>query len=143
MNRPAITPRVSFAGALAFVALLAVSAIATGCGNESYPNKPRPPVTLTVSVFVGEDQIAYSPRPFGAGPVRFVTTNQTGVTQKVTYSTDRDERYLTIAPHQTAMREMVLEPGYLSIDADKSAADSLEITVGETRPSAQHELDQP
>ncbi len=123
--------------------LIAAAAIASGCGNESYPNKPRPPVTITISVFVGEDQIAYSPKRFGAGPVRFVTTNQTGVKQKVTFSTDRDERYLTIEPHQSAMREMVLEPGYLSIDADKSAADTAEITVGETRPSAQHELDQP
>lgn len=143
MNRPANNAISIVVRILALAAMLAATVIAAGCGNESYPNKPRQPITLTLNVFVGEDQIAYSPTKFGAGPLRFVVTNQTGVQQKVTFSTDRDERSVSIAPNQTAKHEMVLEPGYLSIDADKSAADSVEITVGPLRPSAQHILDQP
>lgn len=124
--------------------LLAVLAVlVAGCGAESYENNPRPPVTLSLSVFVGEDEIAYSPRTFGAGPVRFIATNQTGAQQLVTFATDRDERRLEIPPHQTAKVEMDVEPGILSIDADRSAADPVEIEVGPRRPSAQQTLDQP
>lgn len=129
--------------ATALAATLLAVAVLAGCGGDGYANKPKPPITMTISALVGEDQIAFSPTKFGAGPVRFIITNQTGADQKVTISTDRDEQSLTIAPHQTAEREMVLSPGYLSLDADKTTADPVEVTVGPERPSAQQQLDEP
>lgn len=111
--------------------------------EEEYANKPKPPVVKTLNVFVGEDQIAYSPKQFGAGPTRFVITNQTGVNQKITVSTDRLERSVSIEPQQTSEFKMTIEPGYLSVDADKSAADAAELKIAAERPSAQNELDQP
>lgn len=123
--------------------LLFAAVSLAGCVEEEYANKPRPPAVKTLSVFVGEDQIAYSPKQFGAGPTRFIITNQTGVSQKITVSTDRLERDVSIQPQQTAEFKMTIEPGYLSIDADKSAADGAELEIGPERPSAQNDLDQP
>jgi hypothetical protein len=117
---------------------------AVGCaGNESYPNHPKPPAILTVSIFVGEDTIALSPNPFGAGPTRFIVTNQTGTKQKVLISTDQFDREELVGVGQTVNFKQTVEPGELSVSADNTAADSLTIDVGPTRESAQHDLNQP
>lgn len=128
------------------VGLLAVGAalIVSGCvGNESYPNKPKPPAPLTVSVFVGEDDIAISPKPFGAGPTRFIITNQTGTNQNVLISTDEFDRTTKVGSGQTVNFKQTVKEGDLSISADNTAADSVTIPVGPTRPSAQQDLNQP
>lgn len=124
--------------------VLVVAVLASGCaGNESYPNKPKPPAILTISVFVGEDQIAASPQPFGAGPARFIITNQTGVPQKVLISTDQFDRETLVGVGQTANVRQTVEPGELTISTDKAAADPVTIDVTEERPSAQQDLNQP
>lgn len=129
---------------LCTIGVLLVAALASGCaGNESYPNNPKPPATLTVSVFVGEDAIAVSPKPFGAGPIRFIVTNQTGVLQKVLFSTDQFDREVPVGSGQTANFKQTVEPGDLSISTSDSAADAETITVGPKRESAQQDLNQP
>ncbi|MGH2906526.1 MAG: hypothetical protein ACRDKI_07120 [Solirubrobacterales bacterium] len=126
--------------ALAVAASLALSACA---GNESYPNDPKPPAVLTVTTVVGEDEISASPNPFGAGPTRFIITNQTGTKQIITISTDQFDRKVLVDKQQTVNFKQTVQPGFLSIDTSNSAADALEITVGPKRPSAQQDLDQP
>ncbi|MBI5310733.1 MAG: hypothetical protein HZB14_06890 [Actinobacteria bacterium] len=133
--------RVLRAALLVATAILAL--VATGCSNDSYDNKPKTPAVLTVSVFIGEDRMAYSPRNFGAGPVQFVLVNQTGAEQHVTISTDRYERSFPLARQQTIKQKMTVEPGFLSIEADNTAAEPLEIEVGPERESAQQDLNQP
>lgn len=128
------------------VGLCAVAAalIVSGCvGNESYPNKPKPPAPLTISVYVGEDDIAISPNPFGAGPARFIITNQTGTNQNVLISTDQFDRETKVGSGQTTNFKQTVQPGELSISADNTAADSVTIDVGPERPSAQQDLNQP
>lgn len=130
----------TIAGAIAVLAtVLAVS----GCGTESYPNDPKPPATLSVSMIVAEDSIALSPNPFGAGPTRFVITNQTGVTQNVLFSNEQIDREVAVGSGQTFNFKQTLEPGELSISADKAAADAELVEVGPERPSAQQDLNQP
>jgi hypothetical protein len=128
---------------LLLIAAIALLAGLSGCGTESYANNPKAPAVRTVAVFVGEDEIAMSPNPFDAGPTRFVVTNQTGTRQNVTFSSDRIERKVPVGSGQTENFKMTTEPGYFSIDADNTAANSLEIRVGPTRPSAQQDLNQP
>lgn len=124
--------------------VLLVATLASGCaGNESYPNNPKPPATLTVSVFIGEDDIAVSPEPFGAGPTRFIITNQTGTKQKVLLSTDQFDRETLVGNGQTANFKQTVQPGILSISADNTAADAKQIKVGPERESAQQDLNQP
>lgn len=123
----------------AATAVLALSA----CGADSYPNDDKPPAVLTVSVLVGEQEIVVSPDEFGAGPTRFVVTNQTGTGQRFTVSGERVEKSAAIDPQQTADFKLVTDPGPLTLDADNSAADAIELTVGPDRPTAQQDLDQP
>jgi hypothetical protein len=130
------------AAAVAVAAVIA-AAVFAGCGTESYPNDPRPPAILTVSVLIGEQEIVASPKDFGAGPTRFVVTNQTGTRQVLTVSSDRIDRDAAIDPQQTADFKVDTEPGTVTLDTDKSAADPVEITVGPKRASAQQDLDQP
>jgi hypothetical protein len=131
----------SIAGAIVVLAALLVL---SGCAsNESYPNDPKPPATLSVSVIIAEDQIGLSPNPFGAGPARFVITNQTGVTQKVLFSNEQIDREVEVGSGQTFNFKQTVEPGELSISADKAAADALIVDVGPQRESAQQDLNQP
>lgn len=129
------------AAALALLALLAVSV--AGCGADEYANEPRPPAVIAVSFFIGEDRIAYSPREFGGGPAQLIIVNQTGTEQNVTISSDRNERTVNVARMQTVKQKLTVEPGYLMIEADNTAADPLEIEVGPERESAQQDLNQP
>lgn len=129
------------AAALALLVLLALSA--AGCGADDYANNPRPPAVIAVSVFIGEDRIAYSPREFGAGPAQFIIVNQTGTDQNVTISSDRNERTVPVARSQSVKQKLTVEPGYLLIEADNTAAEPLEIEVGPERESAQQDLNQP
>lgn len=126
------------------IGALAAALVVSGCaGNESYPNYPKPPATLTVSVFIGEDDIAISPNPFDAGPTRFIITNQTGTKQNVLISTDEFDRETAVGKGQTANFKQTVEPGELTISADNTAADSATIEVGPKRESAQQDLNQP
>lgn len=126
--------------AAAFFAALTVA----GCaGNESYPNNPPPPQTLTVGVFIGEDEIAYSPKEFGAGPTRFIITNQTGTDQDVLISTEQFDRETKIGQGQTANFKQTVESGELNISTSNSAAEDVTIDVGPERPSSKNELNIP
>lgn len=124
--------------------MLAAVIVLAGCGgNETYPNYPKPPAVLTISTFVGEEEITASPNPFGAGPARFIITNQTGTPQIVTLSTERFDRKVRIGSRQTVNFKQTVEPGDLTIDTSNSAASPLVIEVGPKRPSAQQDLNQP
>jgi hypothetical protein len=128
----------------ALVALVVLALMVSGCSDtDSYENNPKPPAVLTVSVIVGEDDIALSPRPFGAGPTRFIVTNQTGTQQVVTFASDRDEQKVPVGKGQTANFKMTTEPGFFGISASNTAADGVEVEVGPKRPSAQQDLNQP
>lgn len=144
MLKPAGTKKTT-GGRLAVVfAITAISVVLSGCASsESYNNDPKPPATRTVTVIVGEDEISASPNPWGAGPTRFIVTNQTGVRQVVMFSSDRVDREVSVDAKQSANFKMTTEPGFFSIDASDSAANTLEVEVGPKRPTAQQDLNQP
>lgn len=55
--------------AVALVGLLAAAVLgATGCGAESHPNKPRPNVSVRVSVTIGPRAVIVQPRSIATGP---------------------------------------------------------------------------
>jgi hypothetical protein len=127
-----------------WIAVLAAAALVSGCvGNESYPNNPKPPAVLNITVFVGEADIAVSPEPFGAGPARFIITNQTGTNQKVLLSTDQFDRETLVGKGQTVNFKQTVEPGDLTISSSNTAADAKTVEVGPQRPTSQHDLNQP
>jgi hypothetical protein len=126
--------------ALAIASVFVLSACSS---NESYKNENKPPAVLTLGVLIADDQIAAAPNPFGAGPTRFVITNQTGKKQIVTLTTDTIERKTVVDVAQTANFKMTIPEGNLTIDTSDTTAGSLDIAVGPERESAQQDLDQP
>lgn len=144
MLKPAGSKMTSSGRLLAVVVAAAISVVLSGCASsESYNNDPKPPATRTVTVIVGEDEISASPNPWGGGPTRFIITNQTGVRQIVTLSSDRVEREVPVDAKQSANFKMTTEPGFFTIDASNTAANTLEVEVGPKRPTAQQDLNQP
>lgn len=144
MLKPATGTQAAVRVAIFALVVASFGVAVSGCAsNESYNNDPKPPATRTVTVVVGEDDISASPNDFGAGPTRFITVNTTGVLQEVTYASDRVERTVRVDAKQTANFKMNTEPGYFTIDASDSAANTLEIEVGPKRPTAQQDLNQP
>lgn len=111
--------------------------------NESYKNLNKPPAVLTLSILVADDQIAAAPNPFGAGPTRFLITNQTQKKQIVTLTTDTIERKVAVDVSQTSNFKMTIAEGNLTINSSDTAAGSLDIAVGPERETAQQDLDQP
>jgi hypothetical protein len=126
--------------ALAIASVFVLSACAS---NESYKNENKPPAVLTVAVIVADDQIAAGPNPFGAGPTRFLITNQTEKKQIVSLTTDTIERKVLVDASQTANFKMTIPEGNLTIDSSDTGAGSLDVVVGPERETAQQDLDQP
>lgn len=123
---------------------LALAIVAAGCaGNESYQNLPKPPAVLTVTVVVAEDEIQMSPREWGAGPIRFITINQTGTRQIVSFDSERIERDVPVGSNQSANFKLTTSEGPFTISASNVAASPLSFEVGPQRESAQNDLTQP
>jgi predicted component of type VI protein secretion system len=130
--------------AIALALAVACVFVLSACeSNESYKNENKPPAVLTLGVIVADDQIAADPNPFGAGPTRFLITNQTTKKQIVTLTTDTLERKAVVDPSQTANFKMTIPEGNLTIASSDISADSLDVTVGPERESAQQDLNQP
>jgi hypothetical protein len=129
---------------LTLLAAALMALAAAGCaGNESYQNIPKAPAVLTVSVIVAEDEIQMSPRQWGAGPVRFITVNQTGTRQIVSFDSERIERDVPVGAGQSANFKLTTEPGSFTISASNVAASELSFEVGPMRESAQNDMTQP
>ena len=119
-----------------------------GCGGEAdYANKPRPAAPINVTAAISDKKISISPKEFGAGPVIFIVSNQTGDERTLTLQTEElggdkpgiKQSSDPIAPRGTGtLKADVREGSYaISVGGGLSPA-SLE--VGPARKSAQDEL---
>jgi hypothetical protein len=67
----------------------ALAAAVSACGAESdYQNKPRPPSPINVTAAIDSKRVRVSPGTFGAGPVVFIISNQSGAAQRITFESD-------------------------------------------------------
>lgn len=134
-------------------ALPALVLTASGCGGSEgdYENRPRPAAPINVTARIAEDDIAVSPKEFGAGPISLIISNQTGAPQKATFETDElggaeaglaPQTVGPIRPGGTATIKVDVREGTYRLSAGGSATPA-EIQVGAPRPSAQNELLQP
>ena len=122
--------------------LVALAAVAAGCGSEDHPNRPRPPVPLEVSAKVGTDRVNVSPSEFGAGLAVFTISNQTddivqlaleGPTEAVSEPID--------AGGVTDSFKVPMEEGLYEVSAGTEASSRpAELTIGPKRKSSQNEL---
>ena len=133
----------------AAVSAAAVLGALAGCGGgeADYANKPRPAAPINVTAAISDKKISISPKEFGAGPVVFIVSNQTGDERTLTLQTEElggDKPGIKrssdpIAPRGTGtLKADVREGSYaISVGGGLSPA-SLE--VGPARKSAQDEL---
>jgi hypothetical protein len=131
--------------------VLVAAALLTGCGggDDDYANNPRPPAPINVTAAITEDGVTVSPEEFGAGPVVFIIANQTDDARQVTLEADTSsgpgikQTTSPINPDGTASLKVDMKQGAYEMRVDGTQVEAAQVTVGESRESAQNELLQP
>lgn len=135
----------------ALPAVAALAAVAGACGGDGRENSLRPPVPINVTAAIDADRVRVSPQAFGAGPVVFIISNQSGNAQEVTFETD-ELGGETGGIRRSAGRIAARGTGTLQVDARQGTYVLMtssrtirpaRIEVTERRPSAQDDLDLP
>ncbi|HEY1277234.1 MAG TPA: hypothetical protein VGF25_20170 [Thermoleophilaceae bacterium] len=127
-------------------AFLIGGAILSGCGEEDFANKPRPPVTVDLTGVVQTDKVTVSPSKLGAGPVRITISNQTKQAHTITLEGDTgSQRVGPVEPLGTATLRRTLAPGIYQVKAGTAVATPREIapaelTIGRERPNSNDKL---
>jgi hypothetical protein len=123
--------------------------LVAGCGaSNDYKNEPRPPAPIVVTASINKNQVAVSPRRFGAGPITLIVTNQTGASQQLTLEVNSGQagfkgRTGPINPRDTGQLKADLARGTYSVHVDGNSIRPAQLTVGRERASAQNDLLQP
>ena len=137
-------------GGLALAASAVVLAGCAGSGDER-KSTPRPPAPIVITAAVSDQQVAVSPRRFGAGPISLIVTNQTATAQRVTLESDdaagqgpglRQETS-PINPRDTATLTADVPPGRYLVHVRGDGIRAARLRVGRERASAQNDLLQP
>ena len=120
-----------------------------GCGaSNDYKNEPRPPAPIVVTASINKNQVAVSPKRFGAGPITLIVTNQTGASQQLTVEINNGQpgfkgRTGPINPRDTGQLKADLARGTYSVHVDGNSIRPAQLTVSRERASAQNDLLQP
>jgi hypothetical protein len=126
-----------------------LAAAVAACGAESdYQNKPRPPVPINATVAIDGKRVRVSPGTFGAGPVVFIISNQSGDAQKVTFESDElgaahggirrsTERIL---PRSTGELRVDAAQGTYTLSASTGGIRPASVEVSARRRSSQNDL---
>jgi hypothetical protein len=132
------------------VAVMAVMAVGlAACGSDSdYKNRPRPPAPISATVAIDGKRVRVSPGTFGAGPVVFIISNQSGAAQKVTFETDElgaatggiRRSTGTIGPRSTAELKVDAPKGSYTMSASADDITPADVEVSARRPSSQNDL---
>jgi hypothetical protein len=140
------------------IGMLAASAIAvTACGSTSSgATTPRPAAPVNVTVYIDNSAASVSPSSVGAGPVRFIITNQASQAESLAIqaSGSSDDKPLAntgpINPQATAQVTVDFSsPGTYSLSTERGAAATASavrpasIKVGPPRPSSDNQVLQP
>jgi len=109
---------------VATFAAVAAAAIAAGCGEDDFENKPRSPVRLELTGVIQEDRLTVSPsRNLGAGPFSILISNQTDATHTVTLEGGSITKQVgPVAPDDTVQIKRTLAPGSYEVRAGTARA---------------------
>ena len=124
-------------------------ALAAGCGEETtHVNDDRPASAVNVTASIVDGELTVSPTKFGAGPVRFLVTNQGTEAVRLTFETSGDAagrttRSPSIAPDSVATMQADPEQGEYELSTSDREIAPVAISVGAPRASGQDELLQP
>jgi hypothetical protein len=124
----------------------AVAAVAAGCGDEDFENKPRAPVAMELTGVIQEDKVTVSPSSVGAGPFVITISNQTDTKHTITLEGERiTEEVGPVAPLDTTTIQRTLAPGSYEVRAGSTKAMPKEIApalldIGAERKNSNSEV---
>jgi hypothetical protein len=132
------------------VAALGAAVLVAGCGESRHHDGTRPATPVSVTTLINGKQVKVSPTRFGAGPVTFIVSNQSGRAQRLTFEPDDTgggppgRRASTTVPLDgTAQLQVQPRTGSYVLSVGDDGIDPASIKVGAKRPSAQNTLLQP
>lgn len=138
-------------GALSATVLVVAAA---GCGGSggSYANAARPPVPVSISIYVTDGRVGVSPSRVGAGPVMLLIANESTRSHDITLTGPAggsrscvadDASSGPINPQGNARIQLPLVEGVCEVGVADGGPHSARLVVGAERPTAQQDLLQP
>jgi hypothetical protein len=130
--------------ATALGALAAAPLLIGACGEDDFPNDPRPAAPIELTAAIDERSVIVSPTSFGAGLVNLTVSNQTNEPASLMLDGPTSETTNEIPPGGTGSLKANLEEGEYEAKAGSEVEiRPAQITVGPERPTSQNELLQP
>jgi hypothetical protein len=125
--------------------LLAAAPLLLGaCGEDDFPNDPRPPSPVDLTAAIDDRSVTVSPTMLGAGLVTVTVSNQTGEPTRLALEGPTLASTNEIPPGGTGTIKAKLEEGEYEATAGTEVDIRPDrITVGPERASSQNELLQP
>ena len=121
----------------AIVAALCAFVLAA-CGEEDFPNDPRPPAPISLTARIGDGGVSVGPQEVGAGLANITVSNQTADPATLVLEGPTDESSDEIVAGGTGTLKVALEEGDYQVSNNGSGA--AQLTVGPERESSQNEL---
>lgn len=129
----------------ALIAAIAGAPLALGaCGEDDFPNDPRPASPIELTAAIDDRSVSVSPASFGAGLVNVTVSNQTGEPTRLALDGPTSAATNEIPPGGTGTIKANLEEGeYEATAGSEVDIRPARINVGPARPTSQNELLQP
>ena len=121
----------------AVVAALCAVGLAA-CGEEDFPNNPRPPAPISLTARIGDSGVSVGPQSVGAGLANITISNQTADPATLVLDGPTDESSGEIVAGGTSSLKVALKEGDYQVSNDGSGTTKL--TVGPERASSQNDL---
>ena len=122
---------------ISLLAAGAVAVLAAGCGEDDFPNDPRPAVPQELTGVIQEDKVTVSPDGKGrmkleGGPFLITISNQTDDPHTIILEGEQvREQTEEVAPLDTVVIQRTLQEGTFEVRAGSEEAQSKEIEPGE------------
>ncbi len=131
--------------------VLAMAFAMTGCGEDRYANRERPPTKIVLSAVITPTGVTVSPARTGAGTIELIVSNLTSRSERLTLSSTTlgpgaaplEQRTGPINPGDTASLTADLATGTYRLAARSRSVAAATLRVGPARPSSSDRLLQP
>lgn len=132
---------------LPLVAAIAAAVTVAGCGEDDFPNDPRPPAPVELTVSITDKRVSVSPNEVGGGLVNITISNLSADPATLTLTDPGGKEIVSsgeiVAGGTGAIKTDLAEGDYeVGAGADPAVKPDA-ITVGPERPSSSNELLQP
>jgi len=128
----------------ALVLLGALPLTLAACGEDDFPNNPRPPAPIELTAAIDPRSVSISPQSLGAGLVVLTISNQTDEPTRLTLEGPTSATSNEIPPGGTGSIKAALEQGeYEAAAGSEVGIKPATLEVGPERETSQNQLLQP